>query len=136
MLVRRLQQGVARRRRGCDVCHRRNIDHQFLGMDIHLNNNKTVSLSMKARIKEENEAYGDDVSMKIATPADRNLFAVNNESEELKEGKSAIFHSVVAKLLHLFKRARPDIEPTVAFLCTSTRVRRVRWKTGKILEES
>jgi len=73
---------------------------------------------MKTHIKEAIEAYGDDVSMKIATPADRNLFAVNDESEELKEGKSAIFHSVVAKLLHLSKRARPDIEPTVAFLCT------------------
>ena len=37
-------------------------------MDIHLNNNETVSLSMKTHIKEAIEAYGDDVSMKIATP--------------------------------------------------------------------
>ena len=87
-------------------------------MDIHPNDNKTVSLSMKTRFKDAIEAYGDAVSTKIATPADRNLYAVNDESEELKEEKSAIFHSVMAKLLQLSKRARPDIEPTVAFFCT------------------
>jgi len=34
----------------------RGDNHQFLGMDIHLNNNKTVSLSMKTHIKEAIEA--------------------------------------------------------------------------------
>jgi len=96
----------------------RGDNHQFLGMKIQINKNETVSLSMQTHIKEAIEAYGDDVSKKIATPADRNLFTINDESEELDEGRSAIFHSVVAKLLHLSKRVRPDIEPTVAFLCT------------------
>ncbi len=46
---------------------------------------------------------------------------VNGKKQKLflkENGRSVIFHSVVAKLLHLSKRARPDIEPTVAFLCT------------------
>jgi len=75
------------------------------------------------------------MSMKIATPADRNLLTVNDESEELKEGKSTIFHSVVAKLLHLSKKATPDIEPTVAFLCTRVSKSTVKdWKKlGRVL---
>ena len=31
---------------------------------------------------------------------------------------SEIFHSITAKLLYIMKRARPDIETTVAYLCT------------------
>ena len=38
----------------------------------------------------------------------------NNSNEE----KSDIFHSVVAKLLYITKRARPDIETAVYYLCT------------------
>ena len=43
---------------------------------------------------------------------------MNDESEPLDEDRKEIFHSVVAKLLYITKRARPDIEPSVAFLCT------------------
>jgi len=67
-------------------------NHQFLEMDIHLNKNETVSLSMQAHVKKAIEAYGDDVSIKIATPAERNLFSIDDESEELEEDRSVIFH--------------------------------------------
>ena len=39
------------------------------------------------------------------------------ESTALNDQKSEIFHSVVAKLLYITKRARPDIETAVSFLC-------------------
>ena len=40
-------------------------------------------------------------------------------SKKLKSrNKINVFHSVVAKLLYLAKRSRPDVDPTVAFLCT------------------
>ena len=49
------------------------------------------------------------------------LFAgvtVNNESTDLDENGKDDFHSVVAKLLYITKRARPDIETALALLCT------------------
>ena len=39
-------------------------------------------------------------------------------SEELNETESEIFHTITAKLLHVCKRARLDIDPVVAYLCT------------------
>ena len=50
--------------------------------------------------------------------ANKNLFGVTENSEELDENKSDLFHSIVAKLLFVAKRARPDIETAVAFLFT------------------
>jgi hypothetical protein len=43
---------------------------------------------------------------------------VNDQATKLSDKQKEIFHSVTAKLLYLEKRARPDIEPTVAYLCT------------------
>ena len=54
---------------------------------------------------------------KPVTPANKNLFNEDCESTPLNVQKSKIFHSVVAKLLYITKRARPDIETAVFFLC-------------------
>ena len=54
---------------------------------------------------------------KPVTPANKNLFNVDCKSTVLNDQKSEIFHSVVAKLLYITKRARPDIKTAVSFLC-------------------
>ena len=46
------------------------------------------------------------------------LFEVNAKANKLDEERSEIFHHIVAKLLYLCKRTRPDIQTAVAFLCT------------------
>jgi hypothetical protein len=43
---------------------------------------------------------------------------VNPEAEQLDEETAQTFHRIVAKLLFLCKRSRPDIQTAVAFLCT------------------
>ncbi len=53
----------------------------------------------------------------VATPANDNLFNVDN-SKPLDDKRQAIFHTYVTKCLFLSKRGRPDIQPTVAALCT------------------
>jgi hypothetical protein len=54
-----------------------------------------------------------------ATPAANRLFEVNETDPViLDELTSVLFHHHVAKLLFLCKRARPDIQTAVAFLCT------------------
>ena len=53
----------------------------------------------------------------VKNPATENLFKIDG-SKPLDRHKAEIFHTTVTKALFLCKRARPDIQPTVAFLCT------------------
>jgi len=41
-----------------------------------------------------------------------------NSVQKLDKKRAEVFHTTVAKALFLTKRSRPDIMPTVAFLCT------------------
>jgi hypothetical protein len=53
------------------------------------------------------------------TPAASHLFQVKNKSPEyLTLEKANLFHTMVAKLLLLAKRARPDILKAVSLLCS------------------
>ena len=62
--------------------------------------------------------FDEDVSRAVAQPAGGHLFKTNENAEKLDEETADIFHTIVAKLLWIMKRARPDIEPAVSFLCT------------------
>jgi len=92
--------------------------HLFLGMDITFNNDATVTLLMKKYLKEAIADSGMDASRVAATPAKRDLFAINNKSKHLEKKRSELFLSIVAKLLYVSKRARTDLQLAVAFLCT------------------
>ena len=60
----------------------------------------------------------EDMDGESATPAGNHLFEVNEENPVmLNKEKADLFHHNVAKLLFLCKRARPDIQTAVAFLC-------------------
>ncbi|MFN9981533.1 MAG: hypothetical protein ACK53Y_16530, partial [bacterium] len=63
-------------------------------------------------------------------PGNKETFTVKEAVEKLDLKKRTLFHSTVAKLLYLSKRARPDIIAVVGFLCT-----RVRELTVKDLEK-
>ena len=51
------------------------------------------------------------------SPATRNLFTVNDDGIKLGKKDANAFHRNVARLLFLSKRARPDIQTAIAFLC-------------------
>ena len=60
-----------------------------------------------------------DMDGEAATPASSHLFDVNVDNPvALCKEKADFFHHDVATLLFLCKRARPDIQTAVAFLCT------------------
>lgn len=64
------------------------------------------------------EELPPDMDGVATTPAANHLFRVNSAAPKL-DGKTAdLFHTLVAKLLYLCKRARPDIQTAVAFLTT------------------
>ncbi len=52
------------------------------------------------------------------SPGVRTSYAIEDDAEKLPEDRRAWFHSVVAKLLYIAKRARPDVLTVVIFLCT------------------
>ncbi len=52
------------------------------------------------------------------TPAADHLFDVDENQTKVDEKRAQFFHTYVAKALFLCKRARPDRQTAVAFLCT------------------
>ena len=88
----------------------------YLGMDLDYSNPGVVKISMQGLTDQVLEDI--PVTKTVRTPATVDLFSVNDESKELEKEKKEKFHSVVAKLLYMAKRARPDILTAVAFLTT------------------
>ena len=66
------------------------------------------------------DTFPSPINKTYPTPAPPHLFRVC-ECEKLGEHEASIFHTITAKRCFLCKRARPDIQTTIAFL--STRVK-------------
>ena len=94
-------------------------DQTYLGMDLKIRDKK-VYISMKGYLEDSIAAFSEAINSAAKTPATRHLMVVE-DAELLNEEKATIFHHIVAKLLHVAKRARLDIQPAIVFL--STRVK-------------
>ena len=97
---------------------KRGPEHVFLGMKIVYTKNGTAEIIMRDYLEEAITESELDVTRSATTPARRNLFDINDNATPLKKKHADIFHSVVAKLLYVSIRARPDILLAVRFLCT------------------
>jgi hypothetical protein len=89
----------------------------YLGMQITVRNGK-VMVDMTFYIDKILEDFGDYSLEEKASPGSQNTFELLEDSPNLGEQSRGKFHSTVAKLLYLSKRARPDIMTIVSFLCT------------------
>ena len=71
-------------------------------------------------LKKVFTAFPEKITTAAATPASDHLFEVRDESKHklLPEEQARAFHHLVAQLLFLSGRARPDIKTPVAFLTT------------------
>jgi hypothetical protein len=87
-------------------------------MDITFDDDGTVTILMKEYLKEAIAHSGMDASKVAPTPAKKDLFTADDGSEQLDKRQGEIFHSIVPKLLYVFKRARTDAQLAIAFLCT------------------
>jgi hypothetical protein len=96
----------------------RGKDHVFLGMDISFHDDGTVTIKMEDYIKEALADFEDDITRTATTPAKKCLYEIDETSEPLTPAQQENFHSIVAKLLYVSKRARLDIQLAIAFLCT------------------
>jgi hypothetical protein len=92
--------------------------HEYLCMTIDYSTLGKVRITMLKYIRDMFKEMPEEWTGQAATPAANHLFEVNPEAEQLDEDTAQTFHRLVAKLLFICKRARPDIQTAVAFLCT------------------
>ena len=92
-------------------------EQDYLGMKISIKNKK-VHINMSEQIQEIIDGFSEKIEGTVSTPATRHLMDINDSSNNLNKARSEEFHTTVARLLYLTKRARPDIETSVAFLTT------------------
>ena len=93
-------------------------------MDITIWEDKGIEIDMRKQIKETIALFksiNEQVPNGYTSPANLRLFEVSNNEQEFDKKETKVFHSVVAKCLYLMKRARPDIELVISFLCTRVR---------------
>ena len=96
----------------------RGKEHNFLGIDFKLIGNGKLEIGMVDYINEAIEAFGEEITGKVSSPAAKSLFNVDEFAKELSKEKGETFHSVVSKLLWVAKRGRPDTDPAITFLCS------------------
>jgi hypothetical protein len=88
----------------------------YLGMLLDFTTKGVVKISMTDLIDEVLEDC--PVDKLVTSPAANYLFEINSECSKLSQADKELFHSMVAKLLYLAKRGRPDILLPVIFLTT------------------
>ena len=92
----------------------------YLGMQVDLSKPGTVKFTMFEYLEDilvECESRG--WTREPVTPAKKELFKIKENAKKLNDADSDFFHRITARLLYAGKRARPDIQLAVAFLCTS-----------------
>jgi Reverse transcriptase (RNA-dependent DNA polymerase) len=94
--------------------------HDYLGMIFEFKDG-AVSIDMISYVKDMLDDFPVKFKKgeKAPSPAGDDLFSTGNGPLLSKE-RQEIFHTIVAKGLYICKRARMDIQPTIAVLCTRT----------------
>lgn len=106
--------------------------HTYVGMAMGFNEDGSVEFSMPSHIQDTLDTWPEELSEKVSTPAGLNLFDIVDESERLDNDRAKTFNSIVPMLLFMSKRVRPDIQVTIALLCTrKTKSNPYNWKKLK-----
>ena len=88
--------------------------HDYLGMVFDFSDPNRLCVSMDKYVTDLLE--GCDVEGTAKSPASDNLFVIDEKSVLLSNDDKEYFHSMVAKILYLAKRVRPDVLVSVSFL--------------------
>jgi hypothetical protein len=96
--------------------------HEYLGMTFDFREKGKVKIGMQdymaSMVDEFSIQYDQDDT--APTPHTDDMFTVGT-SKMLDPARHEEFHTVVAKGIFASKRARPDIQPIIAYLCTRVR---------------
>jgi hypothetical protein len=92
--------------------------HDYLGMTLDYTEEGKVKIKMMDYVEKMLADLPKEMDGEAPTPAANHLFDVDDDCPLVSEEKAQFFHTYVAKTLFLCKRARPDLQTAVAFLCT------------------
>jgi hypothetical protein len=92
--------------------------HEYLGMTIDYSEDGKVKFTMYDYLEDILVEALDDMDGSAVTVASDHLFTVNTDCEKLNPETADYYHRTVAHLLFASKRARPDLQTAVVFLCT------------------
>jgi hypothetical protein len=92
--------------------------HDYLGITINYSEAKKVKFTMYDYLEDIISEMLDDMNGTSLTPANDRLFEVDEDSPPLNEKESDFFHRTTARLLFAAKRARPDLQVAIAYMCT------------------
>jgi hypothetical protein len=92
--------------------------HGYLGMTPDYSEEGAVKMDIRNYVKEILDEMPKKMDGTATSPAAEHLFRIQDNIDFLDESNSEFFHATVANLLFLCKRRRPDIQTTIAFLCT------------------
>lgn len=93
-------------------------EQEYLGMKLRIDDERKLHIDMRDQVSEIIQDFSLDIKGTVSSPATRSLMTIDEEVRSLNKSQSKEFHSVVAKMLYLEKRGRPDLEPSIAFLST------------------
>jgi hypothetical protein len=101
------------------VAIHRGKKHDYLGMELDFSVKGKVKIGMIEYVENMLKFFPEKIKSKdtVVTPARDGLFNKVQGKKLYEEGADA-YHTMVAKALFLCKLARPDIQPTIAVLCT------------------
>ena len=92
--------------------------HDYLGMTLDFSIPQKVQVHMYEFIDKMLDDLPTDMDGTARIPAAEHLFTINPKPVPLPKETTIMFHHNVTKLLFLCKRARPDLQTSVAFLST------------------
>ena len=92
--------------------------HDFIGMKFTFRDDGKLDVDLRDYLKEAISDFGEDLGPQVSTVAGKWLFEINDKARKLPIDKAEIFHSIVAKLLWVAQRGRPDISTPISFLCS------------------
>jgi hypothetical protein len=92
--------------------------HDYLGMTLDFSTDGKVMIRMEDYVENMLSEVPVDMDGTAVTPAAEHLFKVDESAPTLGRAEADMFHSTTVKLPFLCKRARPDIQTPISFLCT------------------
>jgi hypothetical protein len=91
--------------------------HDYLGMTLDYSTKGKVHIKMLDSVAKMLKDLPEEFDGEASTPAGNDLFKIDENSPKVGEKKAQFYHTYVAKTLFICKRARPDLQTTVSFLC-------------------
>jgi hypothetical protein len=91
--------------------------HDYLGMTLDYSTKGKLHIKMLDSVAKMLQDLPEEFDGEASTPAGNNLFKIDENSPKVGEKKAQFYHTYVTKILFICKRARPDLQTTVSFLC-------------------